>query len=175
MNWPHAPKHWLFEPGVYMVTAGTYQKIPHLNTPARLDFFLKSLFEYAEEFRWSLRAWAVLSNHYHIVAASPPDPATLRKFLGKLHMKTAKELNLQDARPGRKVWYEFWDSHITFERSYLARLHYVHMNPAKHGVVPAAENYKWCSASWFMRSASPAFAATVKGMKVDQLEVPDDF
>jgi hypothetical protein len=35
LNWPHAPKHWLYEPGIYMVTAGTYQKLPHLNSPER--------------------------------------------------------------------------------------------------------------------------------------------
>jgi putative transposase len=175
MNWPHAPKHWLFEPGVYMVTAGIYQKSSLLNSPARLDSFLESLFKYAEEFQWSLRAWAVLANHYHFIGASPPDPKSLRKFIGKLHMKTAQELNRQDATPGRKVWFQFWDSHITFEKSYLARLHYVHTNPAKHGVVDLADNYKWCSASWFARSASPAFVATVNSFKTDQLEVPDNF
>jgi len=62
MNWPHAPAHWLFEPGLYMVTAGTYQKLPHLNSPPRLDFFVESLFACAAEFHWDLRAWAVLSN-----------------------------------------------------------------------------------------------------------------
>ena len=123
MNWPHAPKHWLFELGIYMVTAGTYQKLSHLNSPERLSFFVESLFTYAEEFQWSLRAWAVLANHYHFVAASPNHPTTLRKFIGKLHMKTAQELNRQDGTAGRKVWFQFWDSHITFERSYLARLH----------------------------------------------------
>jgi putative transposase len=175
MNWPHAPKHWLFEQGIYMVTAGTFQKLPHLNSPARLDFFMESLFAYAKEFGWELKAWAVMSNHYHFVASSPVDPGTLRKFLGKLHMKSAKELNLQDAAPARKVWFQFWDSRITFERSYLARLHYVHYNPALHGVVPVAENYKWCSASWFARNASPAFLATIKNFKIDTLDLPDDF
>lgn len=158
-----------------MVTAGTYRKVPHLNTPARLDFFQESLFARAEEFHWSLKAWAILSNHYHFIAESPPIPATLRKFIGKLHMQTAKEFNRLDGAPGRKVWFEYWDSRITFERSYLARLHYVHANPAKHGFIDLAENYKWCSASWFMRSASPAFVATVKSFKTDQLDLPDDF
>ena len=175
MNWPHAPKHWLFEPGIYMVTAGIYQKLPHLNSSERLDFFAESLFRYAEEFGWSLRAWAILSNHYHFIGASPEDPASLRKFMGKLHMKTAQELNRQDATPGRKVWFQYWDSHITFERSYLARLHYVHFNPAKHGIVDLAENYQWCSASWFIRNASPAFVSTIKSFKIDRVEVPDDF
>jgi hypothetical protein len=46
------------------------------------------LFEYGKEFHWNLRAWAVLTNRYHFVAASPPDPRTLREFVGKLHMPT---------------------------------------------------------------------------------------
>ncbi len=175
MTWPHAPAHWLFEPGLYIVTTGTYRKLSHLNSRARLDFFQKSLFEYADEFGWNLRAWAVLANHYHFVAASPAEPRTLRKFLGKLHMKTAEQLNVWDNTPGRKVWFQFWESHITFERSYLARLNYVHNNPVKHGVVQLAENYQWCSASWFIQNASPAFVKTVKNFKIDQLNVPDDF
>ena len=175
MNWPHGPVHWLFEPGLYIVTTGTYCKLPHLSSPSRLDFFQESLFRYASEFSWDLRAWAVLANHYHFVAASPSNPGTLRKFLGKLHMQTAKQLNCWDNTPGRTVWFQFWDSHITFERSYLARLNYVHYNPARHGVVPIAENYKWCSASWFARTASPAFVNTVKSFKTDQVNVPDDF
>jgi len=175
MNWPHGPVHWLFEPGLYIITAGTYQKLPHLNSPARLDFFQNSLFQYAAEFGWNIRAWAVLANHYHFVAASVPDPGTLRKFLGKLHMKTAEQLNVWDNKPGRKVWFRFWDSHITFERSYLARLNYVHQNPVRHGIVPVAQNYKWCSAAWFARNAPPAFAKTVQSFRIDHVNVPDDF
>jgi putative transposase len=146
-----------------------------LNSPPRLDFFQDCLFECASEFGWNLRAWAVFANHYHFVAASPSTPSTLRKFLGKLHMQTAKQLNHRDNTPGRKVWFQFWESHITFERSYLARLNYVHYNPARHGVVALSENYKWCSASWFARNAPAAFVKTVKSFKIDQLHVPDNF
>ena len=175
MNWPHAPAHWLFEPGMYMVTAGIYRKKPLLNLPERLDFVLESLFTRAEEFGWNLRAWAVMSNHYHFVASSPEDPATLRQMLGKLHMNVAKRINEWDAQSGRKVWHQFWDSRITFERSYLARLRYVHGNPVHHGVAENAENYKWCSAAWFARTAPGAFVKTVQGFKADQIAVPDDF
>lgn len=175
MNWPHGPVHWLFEPGVYIITAGTVDKVPHLNSSRRLDFFQESLFEYASEFGWNLRAWAVLANHYHFVAASPPDPGTLRKFLGKLHMQTAKQLNCWDRTPARTVWFQYWESRITYERSYLARLNYVHHNPARHGVVLVAENYKWCSARWFVRNAPPAFVKTVTAFKTDKIHVPDDF
>ena len=175
MNWPHGPAHWLFEPGLYMITTGTYKRLPHLSSPERLDFFQDSLFRYASEFGWNLRAWAVLSNHYHFIAASPADAATLLKCLGKLHGQTARQLNRWDKTDGRKVWFQFWDSHITFERSYLARLKYVHHNPAVHGVVPVAENYKWCSAAWFAQTAPAALVNTVNSFKIDQVNVPDDF
>jgi putative transposase len=175
MNWPHGPTHWPFQPGIYIATAGTYGKLPHLDSPERLDFVQESLFKYADGFGWNLRAWAVLANHYHFVAASPSDPQTLRDFLGKFHMQTSKQLNRWDNTLGRTVWFQFWDSHITFERSYLARLNYVHYNPPRHGLVPVAENYKWCSAAWFAQSAPPAFVKTVKSFKIDQVNVPDDF
>jgi putative transposase len=34
--------------------------------------------------------------------------------------------------------YEFWDTRLTFEKSWFARLNYVHQNPVKHGLVPVA-------------------------------------
>lgn len=171
----HAPPHLLFGQGIYMVTAGTYQKVHHWNSPERRDFLLDALFARAAEFGWQLQAWAVMSNHYHFVATSPEDPATLRRFLGKLHMTTAKQLNEWDDMPGRKVWYQFWDSHITFERSYLARLNYVNYNPVHHGVTDNASAYLWCSASWFAANAPSSLLAIVDSCKTDLLEVDDDF
>src|SRR3970282_890709 len=114
-------------------------------------------------------------NHYHFLASSPEDPGTLRKFLSKLHMTTAKQLNEWDGTPGRKVWYQFWDSHITFENSYLARLNYVHHNPQHHGVTADAAGYRWCSAKWFSENAPEAFRAMVASCKIDRLGVADDF
>jgi hypothetical protein len=42
-------------------------------------------------------------------------------------------------------------------------------------VVRNAENYPWCSAAWFARHARPAFFKTVRGFKIDRVNVPDDF
>jgi putative transposase len=174
-DWPHAPPHRLTEAGAYMVTAGTYEKAHFLSTPERLDSFLDLLLAGAAESGWALQAWAVLSNHYHFVAASPGNAATLRTLLSKLHTLSAREFNLQDRTPGRKVWFQYFDSHITYPASYYARLKYVHENPVHHGVCPRAENYRWCSAGWFARTATPAFRKTVLGFKTDRLQVQDSF
>jgi len=158
-----------------MVTAGTYRKEHFLSSPERLTLVRDALFACANEFGWRLQAWAVMSNHYHFVAVSPVDAGSLRRLVGKLHMTTAKALNEMDGTPGRKIWHQYWDSRITYQPSYLARVKYVHHNPVHHGVALNADNYEWCSAAWFARTAEPAFVRTVASFKTDRLNVLDDF
>ena len=175
VDWPHAPAHRLGEAGAYIVTAGTYRKQHFFNEPQRLALLHNSLLAIAREYEWRLQAWAVFSNHYHFVALSPDNPSSLKSFVGKLHTLTAAELNTLDRCEGRKVWYQYWDSHLTYEKSYLARLNYVHNNPVHHGIVPVARQYAWCSASWFENNADRAFFNTVSSFPSDRVKVFDEF
>ena len=174
-DWPHAPVHRLDEQGTYILTAGTHQKVKFFDSPEHLDFLHDNLLGLADCYGWRLQAWAVFANHYHFVAFSPPDAASLRTMISRLHTQTAKHMNLQDRTRGRRVWYQFWDSRINYQRSYLARLNYVHNNPVRHGRVSDATTYRWCSAGWFDRSASSAFQKVVASFKTDRLSVMDDF
>ena len=175
IHWPHAPPHRLTEQGAYMITCGTYQKSHFLTTSGRLDMFLDLLLTSVAEAGWELHAWAILSNHYHFIASSPSDPKSLRQVISKIHTLSARDINAQGSQPGRRVWFQYFDSHITFTDSYLPRLKYVHNNPAHHGVVSNAENYAWCSASWFAGTAKPAFKAVVQSFKTDRINVVDEF
>jgi putative transposase len=177
-DWPHAPSHRLSMNGTYMVTAGTYLKEHFFKGEERLDYLEGMALSLAKHYGWQIEAWAVFSNHYHFVAHSPldgTDATSLRTFLSRLHTQTAIKMNKHDGTPGRKVWYNFWDSRLTYEKSYLARLHYVHANPVKHKLVLMANEYPWCSAAWFERTASPAMVKTIYSFKIDELKVLDDF
>src|SRR3954466_11547564 len=101
-SWPHGPDHWLFTPGLYMVTAGTLEKRFFFDSPLRRDFLQASLLATASEFGWQLQAWAVFANHYHFVALSPEQPGSLGKMLGKLHAMTARQLDKEEEAPRRK-------------------------------------------------------------------------
>ncbi len=174
-EWPHAPSH-LFVPNTaYLVTAGTYGKALFFDSPVKLDFLLGALFDEAETFGWGLQAWAVMANHYHFVGRSPDNPGTLKELIRSLHSKTARWLNEQDATPRRKVWFQYWDTCLTYEKSTLARLHHVHRNPVKHGLVRQADEYRWCSMAWFARQAGTSFYRTVCSFKTDTVSVRDDF
>jgi putative transposase len=80
-----------------------------------------------------------------------------------------------DHAPGRQVWHNFWETRLTYERSYLARLHYTHQNAVKHGLVPDARQYPWCSAAWFEQTATPAQVKTIYSFKIDTVRVSDDY
>ena len=177
-QWPHAPVHQLSESGTYFVTVGTYKKLHHFRGGERLGVLHRGLLSVANEFRWSLEAWAVFSNHYHVVAHSPSnehDARSLRKMLTKLHVETAKWLNKIDKQAGRQVWHNFRETRLTYEQSYLARLNYTHQNAVKHGLVKVANQYPWCSAGWFERTATTAQVKTIYGMKIDAVKIYDDY
>ena len=176
--WPHAPTHQLSEQGTYFVTASTYLKQHHFREPARLHVLHRGLLTVAKNFQWKMEAWAVFSNHYHFVAHSPMtehNASSLSKMLGYLHEKTAKWINRLDKTPGRHVWHNFHESRLTFEKSYFARLNYTHQNAVKHGLVPVAAHYPWCSVAWFERTATAAQIKTIYSFKTDKLQVSDDF
>ena len=176
--WPHAPTHQLSVRGTYFLTASTYLKAHHFRGKERLRVLHRGLLTVARDFGWELEAWAVFSNHYHFVAHSPPaapDASNLADMLSVLHVKTARWINQLDKTPTRQVWFNFRETRLTYQKSYLARLNYVHQNPVKHGLVPVASQYPWCSAAWFEREASTAMAKSIYRFKVDRVQVPDEF
>ena len=77
------------------------QSAPLFDTPAKLDLLRDATLELVENYSLSLRAWA---------------------FFNELALR----LNQVDRTPSRKVMYQFWHTELTFEKSYLARLNYVH-------------------------------------------------
>ena len=174
-QWHHKPPH-LFAPGAtFMVTAGTWQKKHFFRTNALLERLQNTLFSTLGAQGWALQAWAIFPNHYHFIAQAPSVECPLKQTIQSLHSYTARELNRVNQTPGRRIWFQYWDTCITFERSYFARLNYVNQNPVKHGIVADAREYPFCSAAWFAESADPGLSRKVASFAVDQLDIVDDF
>lgn len=132
------------------------------------------LFAYAKRFEIILEAWALFSNH-HLIARVDHAPTALREMVESFHSLTSSEVNDMDGTPGRRVWYQFRDTHLSFEKSYLARLKYVHQDPVHHGLVRVASQYTWCSAGWFESHADRSLQRTLDSFKIDKVKVDDPF
>lgn len=174
-RWHHRPAH-VFEPKqLYMVTASTLHKQPLFKGEDRLDLLETRLFSLCETFGWELQAWALFPNHYHFIAKAPEDAKTLKTLIRQLHSFTARELNRMDDSSGRRVWFQYWDTCLTYEKSYYARLNYVMNNPVHHRLVNTASDYRFCSAGWFETEADQGFVNKVKSFQYDQVKVQDEF
>ena len=174
-SWPHAPPHHFTCHGVYIITAATLHRQPLFDFGAKLDLLRDTTLELAKNYALILQAWAFFPNHYHVVISFENSATSHRDFVRHLHRELAIRLNRLDGIPSRRVMYEFWDTHLTFEKSWLARLNYVHQNAVKHGLVPVANQYRWCSAAWFESNARSSFVKSVYSFKTDRIKLPDDF
>jgi putative transposase len=176
-DWPHAPPHRLVEAGVYFLTARAAGQRHLLADDAMKGWFQDTLFSICHTAGWRLEAWAILSNHYHLVAHSPAGAKgadSLGPAIRKLHSLTTKELNRREDVSGRqRLWQNFRETHLTHQRSYLARLHYVHQNAAHHGLVRIGSDWKWCSARAFKEAVTPAWLKTITSFQFDEIARKD--
>ena len=171
----HTPPHYFVPNAMYMVTGSIYQKQNLIYENRCKEFFLQTLFEKANLFGWNMEAWAVLHNHYHFISQAPDDSITLPKLLQQTHSITAIQFNRWDHIPGRQVWQNYWDTCITYEASYLARLRYVHENPIKHKLVENAAEYPYCSYKWFFEQGDIDLKDQVANQPIDKVNVFDEF
>ena len=173
--WHHSPLHIFIPNTMYIVTGSTIKKKHLFRGNKRLTILQDTLFEVVSAYNWLLQTWAVFSNHYHFIAKSPENAKSLKPMIQRFHSQSARQLNDLDNTSSRNVWFQYWDTCLTYDKSYYARLNYVNNNPVKHGLVKNADQYPFCSATWFKAQADPGFRKKVESFKYDRVKIIDDF
>ena len=173
--WHHSPLHIFIPNTMYIVTGSTSYKKHLFRGNKRLTILQDTLFEVVGAYNWLLQTWAFFSNHYHFIAKSPENAESLKPMIQRFHSQSARQLNDFDNTSSRNVWFQYWDTCLTYEKSYYARLNYVNNNPVKHGLVKNAEQYPFCSATWFKAQVDPGFRLKVESFKYDHVKIMDDF
>jgi putative transposase len=173
-DWPHAPVHRFDDAGIYFVTGSTLYKEHFFRGFRTLNALQELLFEKAREHGIALQAWSLFSNHYHVVATTDEGPR-LKKMLQRFYVESSRAINERDHVRGRRVWYQYRDTQLTYERSWLARLKYTHENAVHHRAAENALEYRWCSASWFADTARASLVQTVQRLRLERISIYDDF
>jgi putative transposase len=112
VSWHHSPLHIFIPEATYFVTARIYRRKFLIHTDDRKELLLSTNTETLKIHGYSLHAWAILSNHYHIVIQDICRKVDLTPLFRRIHSITAITLNRLDGTPGRKVWFQFWDKLI---------------------------------------------------------------
>ncbi len=146
----HNPPHFFVEDALYMLTASTYKQQPYLHSAQHKLDWIGAFLKASKIYQWSVIAWVVLDNHYHAILRSPENQLNMDKFVGSYHKFIARKWNNEDLFPGRKIWWNYWDTCIRSEKDYLARLSYIFLNPVKNGLVDEAEDYAFSNYKDFL-------------------------
>lgn len=158
------PRPWRveFAGGFYhVINRGNYRRRLFEGKGAA-EAFERTLEEAAVRFGWRVHAYVVMNNHFHLaVELSEPNLSEGMKWLQGTWIRRYNGLRRLIGRPfqGR------YKALLVEGGESLGRVcHYIHLNPARAGVVKAAElaGYPWSSLAKFNERSRPQWlAATV--------------
>jgi putative transposase len=132
-----------FPGALYHVTSrGNEQRAIFRNDRDR-KAFLGFLAIAALRYGWSITAWVLMTNHYHLVIQTPK--ANLSRGMHWLNGTYAGWFNHQHGRSGHLFQGRFKSFLIEKETYFAEVLRYVVLNPVRAGMVERPEDYRWSS------------------------------
>jgi len=148
-----------FSGALYHVTSrGDGQKDIYLDDEDRRDF-LSVLASVCKRFNWTVHAYCLMSNHYHLLLETPD--SNLSQGMRQLNGVYTQHFNLAHERVGH-VFQGRYKAIIVQKDSYLLELsRYIVLNPVRARMVRSVKDWPWSSyrASCGM-TASPEWLST---------------
>lgn len=146
----HNPPHLYLDRTVYFITARTIKKIYYFNTSEKRQILKDKLFKVVSRSNFTLYAWVILENHYHILIKIKQGK-DLSKIIQLLHGGSSFELNRLEGVGDRQIWYNYWDRCIRNDQDFGNYCDYIHYNPVKHALCQKPEDYRFSSYNDFVR------------------------
>jgi len=132
----------------HVINRGNYRANIFKTEVARATFET-CLFEAGAEYNWVLHAFVVMSNHYHLALETPD--GNLSKGMQWLQATFANRFNRLRGERGH-LFQGRYKALLVEEGGALGQVcHYLHLNPVRAGIVPAAElkEYRY-SSYWYL-------------------------
>jgi putative transposase len=132
-----------FAGGLYHVTSrGDRQEAIYLDDADR-SVFLEVLEEVVQRFNWTVHAYCLMSNHYHLLVETPD--ANLSQGMRQLNGVYTQRFNRRHRRVGH-VFQGRYKGIIVQKDTYLLELaRYIVLNPVRARMVRSANEWRWSS------------------------------
>ncbi|HEU4888556.1 MAG TPA: transposase, partial [Thermoanaerobaculia bacterium] len=132
-----------FAGALYHVTSRGNEQRPIFRANRDRETFLRFLATATHRFGWSITAWVLMSNHFHLVIQTPQP--NLSKGMHWLNGTYAGWFNRQYGRSGHLFQGRFKALLVEKESYFTEVIRYVALNPVRAGIVERPESYRWSS------------------------------
>ena len=145
----------------YFLTSVAKDRLPVFRTDEIKEIACKALDEARKSGKFALYAYVIMPDHLHAITDSARSSAdTLRfidgimshrviAYLKERDYESSLQKLRQEIKP-RQYRHSLWDHHpnvrlLLTEKMLLERVHYLHKNPVRAGLVALAEDYRYSS------------------------------
>jgi REP-associated tyrosine transposase len=131
---------------LHFITCSCYQRKPLLGTTRRRDVFLEILADVRSQRGFFLVGYVVMPEHVHLLISEPPNstPSTIMQVVKQ---RVARAARTKDGEP---FWQRrFYDFNVWTRKKRFEKLHYMHMNPVKRGLVADPGQWAWSSYRYY--------------------------
>jgi len=108
--------------------------------------FIATLFHYRDLGEYKLHAFVVMRDHFHVlltIEGTRSIERVVQKIKGGFSYRARVELGFSG-----EIWHRgFTDKRIWDPDQFVSARQYIHDNPVRKGIVPAAERYPFSSAN----------------------------
>jgi putative transposase len=132
-----------FPDAVYHVTSRGNERRAIYRSNRDRSTFLEFLGQAAKRFNWSVTAWVLMTNHFHLVVQTRE--ANLSRGMHWLNGTYAAWFNQQHERCGHLFGGRFKAFLIETDSYFAEVLRYVALNPVRAKMTERPENYRWSS------------------------------
>ncbi|MGH9932794.1 MAG: REP-associated tyrosine transposase [Pyrinomonadaceae bacterium] len=145
----------------YFLTSVPKNRLPVFRTDEIKEFASKALDESRKSGKFALYAYVIMPDHLHVITDSARSSTDTLRFINGIishrviaHLKEkAYASSLQKLRQETKLrhyQHSLWDHHpnvrlLLTEKMLMERVHYIHENPVRAGLVERAEEYLYSS------------------------------
>ena len=111
-------------------------------------FYLKCLAEYADRRGCAVHAYALMTNHVHLLV-TPAEAGGVSLMLQDIGRRYVRIVNEVQVRTGT-LWEGRFKSNLIDSETYLPTCHrYIELNPVRAGMALAPAEYPWTSHSYY--------------------------
>jgi putative transposase len=131
------------EGATYHVTSRGVRRDDIYRDSSDLKYFLQLLATVVSRFEWSLHAYCLMTNHYHLLVETPK--ANISGGMQRLNSMYAQWFNWRYALCGHLFASRFHSKLVQTDAHFVLTCRYIVLNPVRAGISEQPDEYRWSS------------------------------